>query len=196
MSSRPGVPQLSPEKGLASSTIGNALMAASQLAIEKLVEGDCWISVPKESDEMSKISAERSRSPSAFVSSLTRFLSNPFSGVGQMPNCSYRSKKLELVGGDFKLILVDLDLGSRTAADPLRWIGVTFGRFGVEKLGVAGEDAVGAGPNEGIEMRLGVVSVLVLGPLKAGAEPLEHEESTRSGVEAGDRREILVIVGK
>jgi hypothetical protein len=36
-------------------------------------------------------------------------------GVGQIPSCSYRSKKLELVGGAFKDILVERDLGSRTA---------------------------------------------------------------------------------
>lgn len=46
------------------------------------------------------------------------FSSGVFSGVGQMPNCSYRSKKLELVGGALSDILVDLDRGRRTAPDP------------------------------------------------------------------------------
>jgi hypothetical protein len=45
-----------------------------------------------------------------------------FSGVGQMPSCSYRSKKLELVGGALRLMLVDLDRGRSTAPDALRWM--------------------------------------------------------------------------
>ena len=40
-----------------------------------------------------------------------------------MPNCSYRSKNEELVGGDFKLMLVDLDLGKSIGVEPLLLIG-------------------------------------------------------------------------
>lgn len=53
--------------------------------------------------------------PSSFFSS--------FSPLGQMPNCSYRSKNEELVGGDFKLMLVDLDLGKSIGVEPLLLIG-------------------------------------------------------------------------
>ena len=45
-------------------------------------------------------------------------------GVGQIPSCSYRSKKLELVGGAFNDILVDLERGKRTGPDPLFFKGV------------------------------------------------------------------------
>lgn len=59
-------------------------------------------------------SSDFSRMPSSFSS---------FSPLGQMPNCSYRSKNEELVGGDFKLMLVDLDLGKSIGVEPLLLIG-------------------------------------------------------------------------
>lgn len=61
-----------------------------------------------------------------------------------MPSCSYRSKKLELVGGAFSDMLVDLDRGRRTAPDPLRLIGVEpIGDSGAED-GKAGRGEEGA----------------------------------------------------
>jgi hypothetical protein len=40
-----------------------------------------------------------------------------FSGVGQIPSCSYKSKKLELVGGALNDILVERDRGRMTAPE-------------------------------------------------------------------------------
>lgn len=54
---------------------------------------------------------------SACVSTSSAFASSScfgFSGVGQIPSCSYRSKKLELVGGDLRLMLVDRERGRST----------------------------------------------------------------------------------
>lgn len=60
-------------------------------------------------------SSDLSRMPSSFFSSV--------SPLGQMPSCSYRSKNEELVGGDFRLMLVDLDLGKSIGVEPLLLIG-------------------------------------------------------------------------
>jgi hypothetical protein len=40
-----------------------------------------------------------------------------FSGVGQIPSCSYRSKKLELVGGALNDMLVERERGRMTAPE-------------------------------------------------------------------------------
>jgi hypothetical protein len=73
-----------------------------------------------------------------------RSSSSFFSGVGQMPSCSYRSKKLELVGGDRKLILVDRDRGSSLCPDALR--DMSLEPSGCEMgAGTGGRGALGAG---------------------------------------------------
>ena len=95
-----------------SSTKGNAEMATSQLRAEivEIVSGSSTIELTLGDDPVSSAS--------------------PF---GQMPNCSYRSKKLELVGGAFSDMLVDRDRGNSTAPDPLRCMGAdVVGETGVD----------------------------------------------------------------
>ena len=93
-----------------------------------------------------------------------RFFSDP--EVGQIPSCSYRSKKDELVGGAFSDMLVDLDRGSSTAPDALRLTtGELLSLTGVV-IGAAGRGVEGGGvidPSERcvlIDGELGVVGRL------------------------------------
>jgi hypothetical protein len=71
--------------------------------------------------------------------------SRGFSGVGQIPNCSYKSKKLELVGGDLRLMLVDRERGSSTC-DALLGTSHTACILG---CGSAGKGEVGADDGSG-----------------------------------------------
>jgi hypothetical protein len=109
---------------------GKALTAASQLADEKRPEVEADIDVNgKFSSKLSLarlgtaiepawyaiVSAVAALSMAVFsFCAFSRSSSSFFSAVGQMPSCSYRSKKLELVGGDLRLMLVLRDRGSKT----------------------------------------------------------------------------------
>jgi hypothetical protein len=92
-----------------------------------------------------------------------------FSGVGQIPSCSYRSKKLELVGGARNDMLVDLDRGRMTApeldrgrmtAPELERGRMTAPEFDRERMDDSDPDAsgivyVGAGEIPGAEVGVG-----------------------------------------
>lgn len=122
-----------------SSITGNAEIAASQLLTEKVVEEDLEITC--------LLSILAAGCNSVLETSGLASVEESFSdGVGQIPSCSYKSKKLELVGGALSDMLVDLDRGRRTAPDPLRLIGaVPIGDRGAE-AGKAGRGVDGGGP--------------------------------------------------
>jgi hypothetical protein len=126
-----------------SSTRGNAEIAASQLAAEKVADGDC------ETVSVGLVPASIG-DWSSFVLVSGLFSGDAVSlsdGVGQIPSCSYRSKKLELVGGAFNDMLVDRDRGSNTALEPLRLIGTVADPRGDngDEDGKAGSGDVGGG---------------------------------------------------
>lgn len=147
------------------STTGKALIAASHDAAEKAPE-----------DEFdSGSTAERPNLVGLLLRLAILTVDSSFSGVGQIPSCSYRSKKLELVGGDRRLILVDRDRG-RSLAEPLRGIselkGWLFGRGrggrGASGAGDDGAASVGRGKevkmvSDGVEERVDGGDTLVGG---------------------------------
>ena len=102
-------------------------MAACQLAAENVAEGDS-LTVPL-SDEWSfglksllnseKVVLRLLSSGEGDVGSclLLDASACSFSGVGQIPSCSYRSKKLELVGGALNDMLVERERGRMTAPE-------------------------------------------------------------------------------
>jgi len=128
-------------------------MAASQLPAEKVAEGELdtvsfWF--------VSSLVIDCN----SFVLTSGLFSGDAVSlsdGVGQMPSCSYRSKKLELVGGAFSDMLVDRDRGNKTALDPLRLIGTV-----AEPMGDIGDDngKAGSGDVGGGLSRLGLSSAV------------------------------------
>jgi len=123
----------------ASFMMGKAEIAASQLLTEKVVDVD---------SEMIPLLSIFAAGCNSFVevSGLASAEVSFSEGVGQIPSCSYKSKKLELVGGAFSDMLVDLERGNRTAPDPLRLIGVVpKGESGAE-AGNAGRGVDGGGP--------------------------------------------------
>lgn len=164
------------------SRIGKASMAACQLEVENVAEGDSLtVSLSDEWSSGSNVLL-RFENPekevvkpvlfllssgdvgSAFSTVLTGSVSS-FSGVGQIPNCSYRSKKLELVGGARKDMLVDRERGRMTApelergsddvSDPdARGIVCVGPDKGVEDAegGVGGRGEVGGGVSEDVEV--------------------------------------------
>ena len=82
-----------------------------------------------------------------------------FSGVGHIPSCSYRSKKLELVGGARSDMLVDLERGKITAPELERGR-MTAPEFDLESMEDSDPDAsgmvyVGAGETPGAEVGVG-----------------------------------------
>lgn len=200
-SAKDGPPKSSAEAAEASSTIGNALIAASQLLTEKLAEGDSCICAcidvsVRSGSIMIEVSSLDGVSTSARGAVEAGFA---FSGVGQMPSCSYRSKKLELVGGDLKLMLVDLDLGRSTAPEALRCIVAVDPSCGLYELGVGGRERLGAEMNGELGVERGVVTlcVLTLLPPTTEVEPDESEAPTIFVDEAdGDRKNMLEEVGK
>src|SRR4051794_6302582 len=85
-----------------SSITGNAEIAASQLLTEKVVEEDLEMTC--------LLSILAAGCNSVLETSGLASVEESFSdGVGQIPSCSYKSKKLELVGGALSDMLVDLD---------------------------------------------------------------------------------------
>jgi hypothetical protein len=106
----------------AASTRGNASKAASQLVTEH-----CEDDSGNRPGFSAPVVSARFSTGSGVISSG----SPVFSAVGQMPSCSYRSKKLELVGGDARLMVVERERGSRT------------GLFGDTAPGTGGSGAEG-----------------------------------------------------
>jgi hypothetical protein len=79
--------------------------------------------------------------------------------VGQIPSCSYKSKKLELVGGARNDMLVDLDRGRMTAPELERGR-MTAPEFERERMDDSDPDAsgivyVGAGEIPGADVGVG-----------------------------------------
>lgn len=166
-------------------------MAASQLSAENVAEGDSDIVLSGGIFSTSTFS-----NGSSFSGGTTDGFSAGVSlsaGVGQMPSCSYRSKKLELVGGAFRDMLVDRERGKSTAPDPLRLIGVDpTGESEVEE-GRAGNGDEGA--LDEISM-LNVEGVLgELADLKGNAERAGTYGGF-GGRRGGDSVGILLNIGR
>ncbi len=107
--------------------------------------------------------------PPAFGGFALGFSSPSFSGVGQMPSCSYKSKKLELVGGERKLMLVDRDRGSSLSPEALRLISPDAMGW-VVGAGTGGSGASGAGDSGDV---ISEVTGRDVEMLSAGADSLE-----------------------
>lgn len=166
---------------LNSSKTGKAPIAASQLAEENVADGDSTMAWASPDD-----GGGCSRGMSAATSCSTGFPST-FSLPGHIPSCSYRSKKDELVGGDFRLMLVERDLGNSLGVVDIGGVLISW----VEtKLGRGGRGLVGGGvsgdaePEESLGkgmLILKIELVFDLAPLLLGVD---------------DRLDMLVGVGK
>jgi hypothetical protein len=123
-------------KGFSSS--GNALRAASQLLMENVVE-----------DGGMGSSSGRLRAGDGETGSTVSIGSSDVSGVGQIPNCSYRSKKLELVGGDARLMLVERERGRSFAVLELSITGLEMGAEIGDGTEIGSADGDGVRPDTG-----------------------------------------------
>lgn len=172
-------------------------MAASQLPAEKVAEGDCETVV-------FGIRSSFAIDCRSFVLTSGLFSGDAVSlsdGVGQMPSCSYKSKKLELVGGALSDILVDRDRGSKTALEPLRLMGTVADPIGDigDDNGNAGSGDVGGGFSEpGLSIVVSIESAMeegVLSPDRVGKNEV-GKYGGLGGSKGGDSVGILLRAGR